>query len=64
MKITKCRICNSNRIDECIDLGMQPWCNDFIKLDQLGMKISLKVSLLPKLYNITSKLYCPKRNNV
>ena len=36
MKITKCRICNSNRIDECIDLGMQPWCNDFIKLDQLG----------------------------
>ena len=32
----KCRVCGSEHLSECIDLGEQPWCNDFITKDQIG----------------------------
>ena len=32
----KCRICFSERIKRFLDLGLQPWCNDFITADKLG----------------------------
>ena len=39
-----CRVCGSNTINEILDLGMQPWGNDFIpisenKISQLYHKI-------------------------
>lgn len=31
-----CRVCNSQHLELAIDLGEQPWCNHFLKLDELG----------------------------
>jgi SAM-dependent methyltransferase len=31
-----CRICDGSELDLAVDLGQQPWCNDFLTLDQLG----------------------------
>ncbi len=31
-----CRVCDSQDLSACIDLGLQPWCNDFLKPEQVG----------------------------
>jgi SAM-dependent methyltransferase len=31
-----CRVCDSGRLELCVDLGNQPWCNDFLRADQVG----------------------------
>ena len=31
----KCRICLSKNLSKILDLGKQPWCNDFLKKNQL-----------------------------
>jgi len=31
-----CRICNNHRLEAVIDLGKQPWCNNFLTKEQLG----------------------------
>lgn len=31
-----CRVCDSTDVELAIDLGMHPWCNDFLRKDQLG----------------------------
>lgn len=31
-----CRICASNDLEEVIDLGEQPWCNNFLTKEQVG----------------------------
>lgn len=31
-----CRICNSTDLDLVIDLGNQPWCNNFLTKDEIG----------------------------
>ena len=32
----ECRVCRSKNLEPCIDLGMQPWCNNFLTEDQIG----------------------------
>ncbi|MDD3205479.1 MAG: class I SAM-dependent methyltransferase [Lachnospiraceae bacterium] len=32
----RCRICNSENLESVIDLGQQPWANDFIKKEHIG----------------------------
>jgi SAM-dependent methyltransferase len=32
----QCRVCDSNDLVLAIDLGLQPWCNDFLKAEQVG----------------------------
>ena len=32
----RCRSCSSERIDLILDLGEQPWCNDFLKEEEVG----------------------------
>ena len=32
----KCRSCNSESLELVLDLGMQPWCNDFLSQDRVG----------------------------
>lgn len=34
--LKKCRVCESSNLEEIIDFGKQPWCNDFLNYDQLG----------------------------
>ena len=31
-----CRVCDSNNLELVIDLGLQPWCNNFLKKEDLG----------------------------
>jgi len=31
-----CRVCDSNNLTLVIDLGMQPWCNHFLKKEEVG----------------------------
>ncbi|NES86734.1 MAG: class I SAM-dependent methyltransferase [Moorea sp. SIO2B7] len=31
-----CRVCDSNNLELAIDLGFQPWCNNFLKPEQIG----------------------------
>jgi SAM-dependent methyltransferase len=31
-----CRVCDSNRLEPVIDLGLQPWCNHFLTADEIG----------------------------
>lgn len=31
-----CRVCNSTNLELAIDLGQQPWCNDFLKKEDVG----------------------------
>jgi 2-polyprenyl-3-methyl-5-hydroxy-6-metoxy-1,4-benzoquinol methylase len=32
----ECRICSSKNLDLVVNLGRQPWCNNFLKKSQLG----------------------------
>lgn len=32
----KCRVCDSERLEPVINLGMQPWCNHFLKKNEIG----------------------------
>lgn len=36
MNIEKCRVCSSVNLHECINLGEQPWCNDFVLEGKVG----------------------------
>ena len=36
MNIEKCRVCSSIDLIDCIDLGEQPWCNDFVEKEFVG----------------------------
>lgn len=31
-----CRVCDSTNLEPCIDLGQQPWCNHFLKKEEVG----------------------------
>ncbi|HET6883068.1 MAG TPA: class I SAM-dependent methyltransferase, partial [Pirellulales bacterium] len=31
-----CRVCDSRRLEPVIDLGQQPWCNHFLKAEEVG----------------------------
>ena len=32
----KCRVCDSEDLELVIDLGMQPWGNNFLKKEEIG----------------------------
>lgn len=32
----QCRICDSEKLELAIDLGLQPWCNNFLRADEVG----------------------------
>jgi len=31
-----CRVCDSTRLEPTLDLGLQPWCNHFLKPEEVG----------------------------
>jgi SAM-dependent methyltransferase len=31
-----CRVCDSTRLEPVLDLGQQPWCNHFLKFEEIG----------------------------
>ena len=41
-----CRVCDSRHIEPVIDLGQQPWCNHFLRRDEIGKEpfYSLRVA--------------------
>lgn len=34
--IKNCRVCNSSELSLAVDLGFQPWCNNFLKEEDVG----------------------------
>lgn len=34
--ICRCRICDSEKLELVIDLGYQPWCNNFLQKEEIG----------------------------
>lgn len=32
----KCRVCDSEHLELAVDLGNQPWCNNFLKKEEIG----------------------------
>ena len=34
--IKKCRVCDSSDFTEIMDFGEQPWCNNFLKKNEIG----------------------------
>ena len=33
-----CRVCDSDNLELVIDLGLQPWCNNFLKKEEIGQE--------------------------
>src|SRR5450756_1893777 len=33
-----CRVCDSTQLEPAIDLGKQPWCNNFLKSEDIGQE--------------------------
>jgi SAM-dependent methyltransferase len=34
----QCFLCDSKKLKKILDLGLQPWCNNFVKKNQLGLE--------------------------
>jgi len=41
-----CRSCNSERLSSILDLGDQPWCNNFLTKDQIGKESIYPLNLM------------------
>jgi len=37
-KLVRCRICGSRSLHKTVDLGCQPWANDFLSADRVGVE--------------------------
>jgi SAM-dependent methyltransferase len=42
----KCRVCDGENLDQVLDLGSQPWCNNFLTKDQLNTESRYPLRLL------------------
>ncbi|MDD7985739.1 class I SAM-dependent methyltransferase [Lentisphaera marina] len=42
----KCRVCDSVNMEPVIDLGIQPWCNDFLTPEQVGKEPSYPLNVV------------------
>ena len=45
-KVMKCRVCNSSSLELVIDLGMHPWCNHFLRKEEIGSEPYYPLRLL------------------
>jgi len=34
--VRQCRVCDSNELEPVVDLGLQPWCNNFLRKEEVG----------------------------
>lgn len=41
-----CRVCDSTRLEAVLDLGLQPWCNHFLKPDEVGREPTYPLRLV------------------
>jgi SAM-dependent methyltransferase len=42
----KCRVCDGEHLDEVLDLGYQPWCNNFLTKEQLNTEPKYPLRLM------------------
>ena len=63
--LKSCRICLDTNLIELIDLGEQPWCNNFLKKNEIGKEkfYPLKV-LLCNNCKVSQLNYTFKRGHV
>ena len=43
--IVGCRVCGSRNLDLVLELGNQPWANNFLKADEVGAEKGIPYSL-------------------
>src|SRR2546428_10656221 len=41
-----CRVCDSEHLELALDLGLQPWCNDFLTKAELGHELYYPLRLV------------------
>ena len=41
-----CRSCNSKNLSSILDLGEQPWCNDFLAKENIGKENTYPLNLM------------------
>lgn len=41
-----CRVCDSSRLEPVLDLGLQPWCNHFLKPEEVGHEPKYPLTLV------------------
>ncbi|HMP54483.1 MAG TPA: class I SAM-dependent methyltransferase [Candidatus Melainabacteria bacterium] len=44
--IDNCRICKSSKLDLALDLGSQPWCNNFLRAEEVGKELHYPLRLV------------------
>ena len=52
-KKMQCRVCDSQNLEQVIDLGNQPWCNNFLSESQIGKEDSYQIILQKLLRMLT-----------
>ena len=52
----ECRVCGGGDLEPVLDLGEQPWCNNFLKLEQIGKEPRYPLRLVYCLACHTSQL--------
>ncbi len=45
-ELKNCRICSSADLEPVINLGNQPWCNDFLKEEEIGRELFYPLNVL------------------
>ena len=51
-----CRVCDSTDLEPVVDLGSQPWCNNFLKVEEIGKEPFYPLRLIYCLTCHTSQL--------
>jgi SAM-dependent methyltransferase len=41
-----CRVCDSTRLERVLDLGLQPWCNHFLRREEVGREPRYPLTLV------------------
>lgn len=61
-----CRVCGSIELELAVDLGEQPWCNNFLKPNEVGKEpyYPLRVIYCHSCGDSPVGLYCAKKDNV
>ena len=61
-----CRSCNGEKLELILDLGNQPWCNDFLSEERIGKeeKYPLRLNYCHDCELLQLDHTVPKENNV
>ncbi|HWP02725.1 MAG TPA: class I SAM-dependent methyltransferase [Gemmatimonadaceae bacterium] len=62
--VTECRVCDAKDLEPVIDLGLQPWCNHFLKKEEVGREPKFPLRVVYCLNCATAQLDYTVRKEV